>query len=79
MAQKYVAFGELIEGEALLDKLEKLPTWYQSPLSNVIITKAGLLNLNCQDVIINKSAICHISKHIEDLGEFGDVLVKVTA
>lgn len=79
MDLKYVAFGELIDGEDLLNKLEKIPTWYQSPLSQIIITRAGILNMDRQNIIINKSTTYHISKHIEDLGEFGNILVKVLA
>ncbi|KAG6456600.1 uncharacterized protein LOC115447633 isoform X2 [Manduca sexta] len=67
MAHKYVAFGQLIEGEGTLQKIENVPTWYESPTSEIIIHKAGILNMECQDIAINKGTVDYIDGHIEDL------------
>ena len=44
MDTKYVAFGKLVEGGDLLDKLEALETYNQRPKDDVVITASGLLH-----------------------------------
>jgi len=44
MDTKYVAFGKLVEGGDLLDKLEALETYNQRPKDDVVITAAGLVH-----------------------------------
>lgn len=77
MAYKYVAFGQLIEGNETLKKIEAVPTWYESPMSTITIYKAGILNMECHDIMINRGANEYISGHIEDLNALGDLLIEV--
>ncbi|CAH0398323.1 unnamed protein product [Chilo suppressalis] len=76
MAHKYVAFGVLIEGEKTLDRIEKEPTWYESPISEITIYKAGILNMECHDITVNKSTNEYIHGHIEDLYSLGELLIE---
>lgn len=79
MAHKYVAFGQLIEGEQTLKKIENVPTWYESPMSNIIIYKAGIFNMECQNIMINRGANEYIDGHIDDLTALGDLLIEVSS
>lgn len=74
MAHKYVAFGQLIEGEETLKKIENVPTWYESPTSQIIIYQSGILNMDCENITINKGTNEYINGHIEDLVALGDSL-----
>lgn len=74
---KYVAFGQLIDGESTLQKIENVETWYESPLSKIEIYRAGILNLDCQDIMINRGAKEYIHSHIEDLLALGELLIEV--
>ncbi|XP_050350450.1 uncharacterized protein LOC126773554 isoform X3 [Nymphalis io] len=74
MAHKYVAFGQLIDGESTLKAIESVPTFYESPKYNIRIQKAGILNLECQDIKINKNTNEYLQGHIEDLVALGDLL-----
>ncbi|CAG4971821.1 unnamed protein product [Colias eurytheme] len=76
MAQKYVAFGQLIDGESVLQKIESIPTWYESPSVEILIYKAGILNLECQDIIINKGTNAYIDGHIEELVSLGNLFIE---
>lgn len=76
MANKYVAFGQLIDGESTLKAIESVPTFYESPEFNIII-QAGILNLECQDIRINKNANEYLQGHIEDLVTLGNLLYQV--
>lgn len=78
MANKYVAFGQLIDGEQTLAKIEKTPTFYESPLSNIVIAKAGILNLEASDIVISRGTTEYIHGHIEDLVELGTVALGVS-
>ncbi|XP_075977678.1 uncharacterized protein LOC142977587 [Anticarsia gemmatalis] len=73
MKSKYVAFGQLIEGEKTLERIENSPTWYESPTSEIKIVKAGVFNMDCQWRPINKNANAHIQAHIEDLYVIGEL------
>lgn len=77
MANKYVAFGQLIEGEETLKKIENVPTWYESPKSTIEIYQAGILNMECQDIIINKGTNEYIQGHIENLFIIGELFYEV--
>ncbi|XP_047533414.1 uncharacterized protein LOC125068358 [Vanessa atalanta] len=74
MAHKYVAFGQLIDGESTLKAIESVPTFYESPKCDITIQKADILNLECQDIKINKNTNEYLQKHIEDLVALGDLL-----
>ncbi|CAG5046017.1 unnamed protein product [Parnassius apollo] len=74
MEKKYVAFGQLIDGEQTLQTIENVPTWYESPTCEIIIYKAGILNPDCQEIVICKGIHEYIQGHIENLSELGDVL-----
>ncbi|XP_028176595.1 uncharacterized protein LOC114364591 isoform X2 [Ostrinia furnacalis] len=76
MAYRYVAFGQLIEGDETLKKIEAVPTWYESPKEEIIIYKAGIFNMECQDIMINKGANEYIDGHIEDLNALGELLIE---
>ncbi|XP_073955830.1 uncharacterized protein isoform X2 [Choristoneura fumiferana] len=76
MLHKYVAFGQLIDGESTLQKIEKVETWYESPLSKIEIYRTGILNLDCQDIMINRGAKEYIHSHIEDLIALGELLIE---
>ncbi|XP_053609536.1 NK-tumor recognition protein-like isoform X2 [Plodia interpunctella] len=73
MAQKYVAFGQLIDGERTLQKIEQVPTYYESPKKNIMIFKSGIFNMDCHDITINKRAKEYIFGHIEDLYTIGEL------
>ncbi|XP_022903486.1 probable inactive peptidyl-prolyl cis-trans isomerase-like 6 isoform X2 [Onthophagus taurus] len=45
---KYVAFGQLIQGEEVLKRIESVPTDYESPKKSIIITKCGLFTLESE-------------------------------
>lgn len=77
MEHKYVAFGQLIDGEYTLQKIENVPTWYESPIARVTIFKCGILNFDCLDIKINPHARWYINKHIEDLISLGEFLMQV--
>lgn len=77
MAHKYVAFGQLIDGEQTLAKIEKVPTFYESPLSKIVIAKAGILNLEATDIVISPGTTEFIQGHIEDLAALGAVALEV--
>lgn len=77
MAQKYVAFGQLIDGEATLKAIESVPTFYESPTLNIQIERAGVLNLECDGIRVSKSTNEYIQAHIEDLIALGDLLMEV--
>lgn len=74
MAHKYVAFGQLIEGEGTLKKIESVPTWYESPLSDIKILKSGILNMECQDIKVTKGTKEYLKGHVEDLVALGNLL-----
>ncbi|CAK1551114.1 unnamed protein product [Leptosia nina] len=76
MEHKYVAIGQLIEGESVLKKIEAVPTWYESPTSEIVIHKTGILNMECHGIIISKGTTEYIHAHIEDLIALGDVLIE---
>lgn len=78
MQCNYVAFGQLIDGEETLKKIENSPHWYQSPTDEIIIYNAGILNLDCPDIWINPHAQQYIQKHIENLFALGDLFLKVS-
>ncbi|XP_060803158.1 uncharacterized protein LOC106140803 [Amyelois transitella] len=73
MAHKYVAFGQLIDGESTLQKIEQVPTLYESPTKNITIYRAGILNMDCQDIMINKNTKEFIFGHIDDLYVIGEI------
>lgn len=77
MAHKYVAFGQLIEGEGTLKKIESVPTWYESPLSDIKILKSGILNMECQDIKVTKGTKEYLKGHVEDLVALGNLLYEV--
>ncbi|XP_047990996.1 uncharacterized protein LOC125230053 isoform X2 [Leguminivora glycinivorella] len=72
MLHKYVAFGQLIDGDGTLRKIERVETWYESPKQDIIIYQAGILNIDCQDIMINRGAHEYIHGHIEDLFALGE-------
>ncbi|XP_052753415.1 uncharacterized protein LOC113520777 isoform X2 [Galleria mellonella] len=74
MEHKYVAFGQLIDGDETLKKIESVPTSYESPKENIIIYKSGIFNMECQDSTINKGTKAYIQRHIEDLIAVGELL-----
>lgn len=76
MAYKYVAFGQLIEGEETLAIIENIPTYYESPKANIIIMDAGILNLECQKLKQNTTNE-YLQSHIEDLVELGKFIINV--
>lgn len=78
MNNKYVAFGQLIDGENTLKKIESVPTWYESPTSEISIDKAGVLNLECQNTPVNKRTNEYLQRHIEDLVVVGNLFYEVT-
>uniref|UniRef100_A0A2A4J2C9 PPIase cyclophilin-type domain-containing protein n=1 Tax=Heliothis virescens TaxID=7102 RepID=A0A2A4J2C9_HELVI len=73
MACKYVAFGQLIDGEETLKKIENVPEWYESPKQEIIMYKAGILNMDCHDIMINRGANKYIEGHIENLIALGEL------
>ncbi|XP_059052837.1 uncharacterized protein LOC131847309 [Achroia grisella] len=77
MAHKYVAFGQLIDGEETLQKIENVPTWYESPTQDIIIYQSGILNMECQDITINKGTKEYIHGHIDDLVTVGKLFYEV--
>lgn len=77
MASNYVAFGQLIEGEETLKKIENVETYYESPKSEIIISKSGIFNMECQDIMINKNAKEYVFLHTEDLIALGELLYEV--
>lgn len=77
MKNKYVAFGQLIEGEQTLEKIENVPTWYESPTAKITIYKAGVFNTECRWRPINKTATEYLSGHIEDLVQLGALFYEV--
>lgn len=77
MAHKYVAFGQLIDGDSTLKMMDSVETFYESPTVPVIIEKAGVLNLECQGIRVSKSTNEYIQGHIEDLIALGDLLMDV--
>lgn len=78
MAQKYVAFGQLIDGERTLQKIEQVPTYYESPKKNIMIFKSGIFNMDCHDITINKRAKEYIFGHIEDLYTIGELFYEAS-
>ncbi|CAH2246735.1 jg8800 [Pararge aegeria aegeria] len=76
MAHKYVAFGQLIDGESTLKAIETVPTFYESPTVSIQIEKAGVLNLECHGIRVSKSTNEYIQGHIEDLIALGDLLLE---
>lgn len=77
MAYKYVAFGQLISGEETLKKIEEVPTWYESPSKSIIFHNAGILNMECQDIKINKHTNRYLEGHIEYLHALGETFYEV--
>ncbi|CAB3261511.1 unnamed protein product [Arctia plantaginis] len=75
MDHKYVAFGQLIEGEGTLRKIENVPTWYESPKAEIIIYKAGIFDLTSK-IPVNKDTTDYINGHIEDLNTIGEIFYK---
>ncbi|XP_075978038.1 uncharacterized protein LOC142977828 isoform X2 [Anticarsia gemmatalis] len=73
MEHKYVAFGQLIEGESTLKKIENVPTWYEAPMAEIKIFSAGVLDMDCQRMPINKNTNAYIQEHIEDLNAIGEI------
>lgn len=78
MAYKYVVFGQLIDGESTLKAIESVPTFYESPLSKVIMEQTGVINLEYQDIRISKHLNEYLHGHIEDLVALGDLLYAVS-
>ncbi|XP_013164961.1 PREDICTED: uncharacterized protein LOC106115882 isoform X2 [Papilio xuthus] len=74
MDQRYVAFGQLVDGEKTLQRIENVPTWYESPTIKITISHAGLLNLHCQELVVCKGIYEYIQNHIEDNYEIADYL-----
>lgn len=79
MESVYVAFGQLIDGEKTLKKIENVGTWYESPTKRICIVQAGLLSMECRDITINRGTFEYINGHIEDLVSLGDALMEVRA
>lgn len=77
MAHKYVAFGQLIDGDSTLKAIESVQTFYESPTVSVQIEKAGVLNLECHGIRVSKTTNEYIQGHIEDLIALGDLLGEV--
>ncbi|CAH1638235.1 unnamed protein product [Spodoptera littoralis] len=73
MAFKYVAFGQLISGGETLKKIEEVPTWYESPSKRIIFHNAGILNMECKDIAINKNTTKYLDGHIEYLHALGEM------
>lgn len=76
MDHKYVAFGQLIEGEKTLRKIENVPTYYESPKTEVIIYKAGIFDMSSK-ITVNKDTKDYINGHIEDLNAVGEIFYEV--
>ncbi|XP_049873206.1 NK-tumor recognition protein-like isoform X2 [Pectinophora gossypiella] len=77
MNARFVAFGQLIDGEKTLQEIEKVNTYYESPTSQIIIHRAGILNLDCKNITINKNTNEYIQKHIEDLVQIADIFYEM--
>lgn len=77
MKNRYVAFGQLIDGEKTLQKIESVPVWYETPTKQIIIFKAGVFTMECQDIMINRGANEYISGHIENLNVIGEMFYEV--
>ncbi|KAJ8731317.1 hypothetical protein PYW07_004481 [Mythimna separata] len=73
MAYKYVAFGQLISGNHILKEIERVPVWYESPTKNVYIARAGILNLECQNLTVNKGTNKYLESHTENLVTIGEL------
>ncbi|KAF9421109.1 hypothetical protein HW555_002821 [Spodoptera exigua] len=76
MAFKYVAFGQLISGEETLKRIEEVPTWYESPSKKIVFYNTGILNLDCQNIAINKNTTKYLEGHIENLYELGELFIR---
>ncbi|KAJ2949133.1 hypothetical protein O0L34_g6074 [Tuta absoluta] len=70
---RFVAFGQLIDGEDTLKKIEEVETYYEAPLDEIMIMTAGIVNLDCKDIRIQKDAREYIDKHIDDLVIIGEI------
>ncbi|KAJ2949130.1 hypothetical protein O0L34_g6071 [Tuta absoluta] len=70
---RFVAFGQLIEGADTLKKIEEVETYYEAPLDEIMIVTAGIVNLDCKDIRIQKDAREYIDKHIDDLVIIGEM------
>ncbi|CAG9853705.1 unnamed protein product [Phyllotreta striolata] len=46
MDQKYVAFGQLIQGAEILRQIEEVPTYYEAPKYSIIIEMTGEVTLD---------------------------------
>lgn len=77
MASKYVAFGQLIDGEKTLQEIEDVDTWYEAPATSIKIVDAGILSMDCHDKTINRCTLEYINSHIEDLVSLGNTLMDV--
>lgn len=77
MDSRYVAFGQLIDGEKTLQQIENVDTWYEAPTKSICIAQAGLLSMECQDIAINRGTLGYINNHIEDLVSLGNTLLEV--
>lgn len=77
MACKYVAFGQLIEGEGTLEHIESVPTWYESPNAEIIIYKAGTFNMECHRIPITKHLHTYLQGHKENLIAIGEMFYEV--
>ncbi|XP_060522611.1 probable inactive peptidyl-prolyl cis-trans isomerase-like 6 isoform X2 [Cylas formicarius] len=49
MDRKYVAFGQVIQGEEVLTQIENVSTYYESPIDKVTIVKAGEYSITLEN------------------------------
>ncbi|CAH0585677.1 unnamed protein product [Chrysodeixis includens] len=73
MKNRFVAFGQLIDGEETLQKIEQVPCWYETPTKEITIFKAGVFTMECQDIMINRGANNYIHGHIDNLNTIGEL------
>ncbi|KAM3965314.1 uncharacterized protein ACR2FA_000703 [Aphomia sociella] len=77
MQHKYVAFGQLIDGNETLKKIESVPTWYESPKNEIVIFQSGIFNMECHHITINKRTREYIQGHIDDLIAVGEIFYEM--
>lgn len=79
MLSKYVAFGQLVDGEKTLRKIEKVDTRHEAPTKMISIVDAGILSMNSHGTTdqAKVSTLEYINSHIEDLVSLGNSLMDV--